>query len=824
MVLSSVDLPRVKQLAASGHFRSIALWLNYSLVAQGIQAVVQPDARPAYLHILLESPHPLAQEPLIKFVCRQIGSLKAPAIHGLYLVACTAGQSQWQQRIRFKRSPRVPRSQPRRHTPSPQPEIIATAVTSSSEDHQGVPASLQPRPSVGRRRRHGQRQHLVQQPAPVVQIRSADPAQITKQASRRRARLPKAFLEQQFRYMRATVVTGSAAAAFILGCLTEVIFFNEQDQVAQTQPALTDSGWRHLSDTEVQEIAYRTAGRGPVVETALETVAVVPHKSIQSSDDPTVTLMFGGEIPVGEAPLQAPEAVDQVLTHIDSYQSADVAMVSLGNSLAQADTSLQEEYLERSRPDAVDALRQGGIDIVGITSDRTMEFGNRGLTETLEALDSAGIYRVGAGRDSQEARRPEILDVKGQRIAYLSYAPNSDIAATPDYAGLNVQDRQGIKEDIAAIRPEVDWVVVNYRWQQEIGDQPDAQQVDLSRSAIDAGADLVVGYHAQQLQGAELYKQRPIIYSLGDFVFPDTPLEDRDTAALRVSLRQKQMKLEFLPVKVEQAQPRAATGDTAKAILKQVRQASEQLPQPLQFPTILEVSPAAPAPEKPIPAPPVREVEPTAPRPLVEAAPIGEPLPAAPGLDSWGAPNLEQIEQLQKSVDSAPLPGEQTQPLNGEAQPDHSQEIAEPELTPSPLPGVQQLVEPAQSEFLEFDDALDTPTPGAAPADLAPESLTDELPAASDPETILAPDDSLIEGYEDLQEWGQKSSPHHQQFKPIQEQLQSGADQPAPQLVKPLSLQQPSAAEEADSLGAATEDTNPEAISPHDEPLVGPLS
>nr|MBX2864182.1 CapA family protein [Leptolyngbyaceae cyanobacterium MAG.088] len=620
MVKTPVDINQVKQLAATGHFRSVALWLNYSLVPQAIYAQVQTDQYPGYLQVLLEFERPPQKELLVRLVCNRLCRLESSIIRGVYLVGRLIGteKSLWQQRIRLpQRSAQAPTasnppfpipeppSSPSDQPAEPQADII-TATTLGSDVRDVVPSYLIPRePNTQERRRRPNRNVT---PFSVVQIRPADidSTQTSSQRRMNRRRLaPKDIIEQQFKYMRAIVVTGSAAAAFILGCVTEVVLFQKGQFARKASPSLptfNQGGWRSLNDVETQEIAYRSSVRGPTVPAALEPVAVMPHAPASDPTDPTVTLVFGGEVPVGDVPLQTPDAVGQVLGELDVFREADVAMVGLGNSLASADTSLQENYFERTRSDASDALLQGGIDIVGLTGDQMMDFGRQGLIETLDTLDRAGIYRVGAGRNPEEARRPEILDVKGQRIAYLSYAPDNDDIATLGQAGLNIQERDNIIEDVAALRETVDWIVVNYRWYGDLTVQPHEKQVTLSRSAIDAGADLVVGYHPEQLQGAEVYKSRPIVYSLGDFIFQDAPLEDHDTATLRVSLRDKQMKVEFLPVSVRDAQPQVASGETAKTILKQIRRASEGLSSPLQFPVILETPhPSSPLlkPEKP---------------------------------------------------------------------------------------------------------------------------------------------------------------------------------------------------------------------------------
>lgn len=880
-----VDINQIKQSAAKGHFRSIALWLNYPLVPQGIYAQVQPDLNAGYVQILLEFERSPKKDVLVRLVCSRICRLESSLIRGVSLIGRLVGTKRplWQQRVHLTQrksasavasEPKPPSTteaarvskeaatiqKPNADTADVASDETITTDTCNSELLKAVPSYLIPKESNSQERRRRQNHSVA--PFPVVQIRPADITNQTpaQRRSQRRRLAPKDVLEQQFKYVRAIVVTGSAAAAFILGCVTEGIV-SKRGQVAQKgTPSLPtfsgDSGWRPLSDVEAQEIAYRSAMRGPAVNAALESVAVMPHKPITDPEDPTVTLIFGGEVSVGDVPLQTPDAMGKVLGDLGAFQDADIAMVGLGNSLASADTSLQENYLDRTRPDAVDALIKGGIDIVGLTGDQTMEFGRQGLTETLEALDGAGIYRVGAGRNYQEARRPEVLEVKGQRIAYLSYAPSSSDVARVDRAGLNSQERDGIIEDIAALRQAVDWIVVNYRWYDALDLEPNQQQVDLSRAAIDAGADLVVGYHAEQLQGAELYKSRPIVYSLGDFVFQENPLEDHDTATLRVSLRDKQMKVEFLPVSIREARPQSASGETATAILKQIRKASDTFSSPLQFPAILEAAPRNDSllqPEKTTPLKTLGELEPSPDDWSQEGAPTFDvfdpPMPEGgewgdfdPSLDMMTPAPMESLppedhglgHELDELLNTDGY-GSNTTPLPVESSTDLYHLPLEQPTDDSPFDSFSTQSEPSAVDVPADGEIWEAPTPTkpelepktntASEEDTVPidqlldgemdpwaddieKSIEDNNAPSTQSDEILSPDDHSLPGYDTLEDWGEKASPH-KEFSPIQEQLDS------------LGLSN----SDTESLPAASEESPPpDAISPHDEPLVGPLS
>jgi poly-gamma-glutamate synthesis protein (capsule biosynthesis protein) len=204
-------------------------------------------------------------------------------------------------------------------------------------------------------------------------------------------------------------------------------------------------------------------------------------------------------------------------------------------------------------------------------------------------LEAAGIHSVGAGRNIVEARRPEILEVKGQRIAYFGYYDADFHAATEEDAGTNPRHDERVAADIRAVRDQVDWVVVNYHWGVELAEYPGDWQIDLARYTIDQGADLVVGHHPHVLQGAEIYKGRPIVYSLGNFIFGGNSRSDYDTAILKVSLKQNRtLKVEFLPVEVRDYQAKVIQGSKGEEILRNVARLSRIFDRPMDAAVVLK--------------------------------------------------------------------------------------------------------------------------------------------------------------------------------------------------------------------------------------------
>ncbi len=607
VAVEGAELLNLQQMASEGHFQAIAYWLNAQLVNHDLYAQVLADKVPGRLKVLVEFERAPEPKRLSRFVCDRLYHLNSEIIEGVHLIVRPLGASKtdWEKIIR-----------------------IPTATERAQKQSQTL--------------------QVASNRASTLLAHESKSSQLTRQA-----------VKSQFNFVRAMLICGGAIAALFFGGFSELILSTRLSSVV-VAPEDNIAPWfaEEMDDfSGATAISFRPASRfsGRTVEAALETVAVVPHRDVAEPANPTVTLVFGGELSLNDFVFEETSDIDRLFSDIDIYQQADVAMVGLAEPLANASTTLQEDFHHRTRPQAVQTLKAGGIDIISLADESTLKYGARGLAETLNNLDRQGLYRVGAGRNQQEAHRPEILEVKGQRIAYLGYNPDALKGAKGEKAGValaNSENRQHITEDIQAIRSQVDWIVVNYRWAnsseshtehesdlQSLSEQkpasdpsqpdftttaPEDWQKSLAHEAVDAGADLVVGYHPDFVQGTEIYRDRPIAYSLGDFTFDSDPLQDHDTAALKVSLRNQQMKVEFLPVTIRDAKLQLATKEHGTAILQSIRSASKTLDQPLSFPTVIKAEPVynQPTPTTPNITHP-RPVEPST-EPFIES-PIYDP-------------------------------------------------------------------------------------------------------------------------------------------------------------------------------------------------------
>jgi|LNFM01.1.fsa_nt_gb poly-gamma-glutamate capsule biosynthesis protein CapA/YwtB (metallophosphatase superfamily) len=190
--------------------------------------------------------------------------------------------------------------------------------------------------------------------------------------------------------------------------------------------------------------------------------------------------------------------------------------------------------LIRATPTAATVLASAGIDIGSVANNHAFDFSARGALDTHQALRSAGLVALGGGASSEDAWQPFVREIRGVRVGVLAMAEQLNHPPGPG-ARVAMLDRRAI-EAVRALESRVDVVLLSIHWGHEFVEAPTAGQVALAHRLIDAGADVIIGHHPHVLQSVEVYHDRPIVYSLGNFVFGHQPSPRDLSAILELSL------------------------------------------------------------------------------------------------------------------------------------------------------------------------------------------------------------------------------------------------------------------------------------------------
>ncbi|MEW6511532.1 MAG: CapA family protein [Bacteroidota bacterium] len=327
----------------------------------------------------------------------------------------------------------------------------------------------------------------------------------------------------------------------------------------------------------------------PVVVSFLITLSLSQHAGAGSvgeaqvdSSQPTVTLRFGGDVLLGgyyeSATAGRPAYAFEGFT---ALSDADVAMVNFEHPVTRQGKKVPKPYNFRMSPEYLPALTAAGIDIVSLANNHIFDYGKEGLFDTISYLDSIGILHVGAGRDREEAYRPVVLNIRGQKIGFLAYYGGGESpGARRRSAGVARRELPLIRDQIDTLRrrDNVGFIVVNLHWGTEKALSPDASQRAFAHAVIDAGADAVIGHHPHVLQGIERYRNGVIAYSLGNLLFGGNSRDRYDTGILEIRLEPDGPRYRFMPVRIDAWRASLLGGADSARVVQSVRRLSRMFP------------------------------------------------------------------------------------------------------------------------------------------------------------------------------------------------------------------------------------------------------
>lgn len=331
-------------------------------------------------------------------------------------------------------------------------------------------------------------------------------------------------------------------------------------------------------------------------------------------------------------PLNRPVDKNNVYNHI---KAADSCFANLEMPFSKGDHPAEKLIALKCDPKHSMVVRGVGVDVVTVANNHGMDFGLEGLRTTCAALDQAGIARVGIGENVQESFAPVYKTINGTRVAYIGTTttlPNGSGAgpSRPGLAGVRVftkyvidtvtldespgmspysetdtykPDEELLLSNIRDAKAKADVVLVAIHWGVPCGwvaatqDEIATYQQPLAHAMIDAGASAIVGHHPHVVQGVEFYKDVPVFYSLGNFIFSNsivTPGEalrkypPYNWTSLQVTLSNigalaklafdgsKLTRCALIPLDIaEDGEPNAATPQTAELLMSRLLSLSQ---------------------------------------------------------------------------------------------------------------------------------------------------------------------------------------------------------------------------------------------------------
>lgn len=254
-----------------------------------------------------------------------------------------------------------------------------------------------------------------------------------------------------------------------------------------------------------------------------------------------VSMVFVGDLMLADFPGQLIKKGHNPFKPFASIlNKSDIRIGNLECVISTMGAAEDKPFTFRAHPRVLKLLKKH-FDAVSLANNHTGDFGHAAFAQMLGFLTQAKIPFFGGGRDLHQAHQPLLFQRKGITIAVLGYNeffPRS-FEADADRPGSAWSDDEQVVADIKAAREvhHADVVIPFMHWGVEDEPYATTRQQRLARLMIDAGADAVVGSHPHVTQNTEFYKGRPIVYSLGNFVFDGyTSLENTTGWALQLDV------------------------------------------------------------------------------------------------------------------------------------------------------------------------------------------------------------------------------------------------------------------------------------------------
>lgn len=205
----------------------------------------------------------------------------------------------------------------------------------------------------------------------------------------------------------------------------------------------------------------------------------------------------------------------------EEITESQIAFINLEAPLCTADRpALKTGPNLKSHPGYAKVIAKAGFNVIGLANNHIMDYGAAGYRETISALKAENLKICGAGDDITKANKPLVVTRKGVKTAFIATAENEFSTATESAPGSAPLDIIDIAREIKDLRGTTDLIFVVIHGGNEYFPYPRPGLRKACRFFIECGADAVICHHPHVPGAYELHMGKPIVYSLGNFVFP----------------------------------------------------------------------------------------------------------------------------------------------------------------------------------------------------------------------------------------------------------------------------------------------------------------
>lgn len=321
--------------------------------------------------------------------------------------------------------------------------------------------------------------------------------------------------------------------------------------------------------TEKLQSETKTEKKTPEVQETTITISAAGDCTLGTDEGFNYSRSFKGKYDAVQDPSYFLQNVQPV------FAQDDLTIVNMEGTLTEETTREPKQFAFKGDAEYAKILTSGAVEAANLANNHSFDYGEKSHEDTIAALDAEEIQSFGYERTA-------LMDIKGVKVG---------LAGVYELAE-HIECKQDMLDNIVSLKEQgAQIIIVSFHWGQEKENVPNDVQVELAHTAIDNGADLVLGHHPHVLQGIEEYKGKDIVYSLGNFCFGgNSAPSDMDTMIFQQTFTVKDGKLQednvtnILPCKISSAyqegynnyQPVLAEGEQKEKIFQRLSEYSEK--------------------------------------------------------------------------------------------------------------------------------------------------------------------------------------------------------------------------------------------------------
>jgi len=289
----------------------------------------------------------------------------------------------------------------------------------------------------------------------------------------------------------------------------------------------------------------------------------IPNKSAEPLP---ITIQFFGDIMLDRnvAKAMGDQGLDYIFAKASQpiFDASDMRIANLEGPFAPGRVPTSKTIAFRFDPKFAAELKAYNFTAFNLANNHSNDMGRTNVAFTRKVLDDNGIHYFGDELD------------EGTEFTWVTATNTPNLASLPDnvaFIGLHNTyhnpDLKKVEATLLDARKKARYVIINIHWGVEYRRNSTTKQQDLAHWLIDHGADAVIGHHPHVIEEMEIYKDKPIFYSLGNFIF-DQYFSTDTQEGLSVSLtlgEGKVKSVKLLPFYSEKSQIQLMDGNRLSA-------------------------------------------------------------------------------------------------------------------------------------------------------------------------------------------------------------------------------------------------------------------